>query len=150
MAIEHIQATADLQAGVKVIATSRDLSFVIDEPKDLGGTNEGPNPVEVVLGALGACQAITARLYSKKFGVEIEDFRVELAGELDLDGLFGKAPVRPGYSDIRYNIHVQSPSPKENVLKLIEFVEKICPVGNTLSHTVGLSLNQRSVKRSAA
>jgi hypothetical protein len=33
----------------KTVVTARDFQIIIDEPKDLGGTDDGPNPVEYVL-----------------------------------------------------------------------------------------------------
>lgn len=44
------------------------------------------NPVEALLASLGACQSIVARVYASKFEVELEDFRVDVEGDLDLDG----------------------------------------------------------------
>jgi hypothetical protein len=58
--------------------------------------------MEMLLGTLGACQSILARVYSQKFGVELEDFRVELEGDLDTDGFMNISDVRRGYSYIRY------------------------------------------------
>jgi uncharacterized OsmC-like protein len=29
--------------------------FIVDEPEQLGGINEGPNPLEYLLGAVSAC-----------------------------------------------------------------------------------------------
>lgn len=99
---EVFRATAVLQEGVKVDVQARNFHITVDEPPALGGTDAGMNPVELVLGALGACQSIVARAYSQKFGVELDDFRVELEGDLDTDGFMNKSDVRRGYSDILY------------------------------------------------
>ncbi|MCT8139265.1 OsmC family protein [Anaerobacillus sp. CMMVII] len=85
-------ASAHLQEGVQVLAKSRNFEITIDEPKSLGGTDTGMNPVEVVLAALGACQAIVARVYAKKFKIEFDHLWGELEGDLDTDGfiIFGQ------------------------------------------------------------
>lgn len=41
--------------GVRSVANIRGKQIVIDEPASLGGTDQGPNPVELVLAALGGC-----------------------------------------------------------------------------------------------
>lgn len=142
MAIQQFNATAQLNQGVNVTISARDFNITIDEPAELGGTNKGMNPVEALLGSLGACQAIVARVYAQKFDVELNDLRVEVEGDIDLDGFFGKAPVRPGYSEIRYNFIIKSTSPKANIDQLIDHLQKHCPVGDTLANPVKLVLNK--------
>ena len=140
MAVQAIRASAHLQQGVAVKVQAREFEIQLDEPKELGGTDTGMNPVEVLLGALGACQAIVARVYAKKFNVQLDDFRVELVGDIDLDGFLGLAEVRPGYSAIRYQYFVQSPSAPEDIKALIALVASKCPVGDSLGNGVQLQL----------
>ncbi|WP_210364000.1 OsmC family protein [Bacillus sp. REN3] len=135
---EMFKATAVLQEGVKVDVSARNFHITIDEPPALGGTDAGMNPVEMVLGALGACQSIVARVYSRKFNVQLDDFRVELEGDLDTDGFMHKSDVRRGYSDIRYTYYIKSPSPKENIMKLVDFIAETCPVDDTISNPVNV------------
>ncbi|NGP44502.1 OsmC family protein [Bacillaceae bacterium SIJ1] len=142
MAKTVFKTTAHLQDGVQVKVKSRNFEITVDEPKNLGGTDTGMNPVELVLGALGACQAIVARIYAKKFQIEFSDFWIELEGDLDPDGFLLKADVRKGYTDIRYNIHIKTDAPKEKVEEFVAFIEQTCPVGDTLAQPVQLKVNQ--------
>lgn len=142
MAKQTFKATANLQEGVKVLGKARNFEVTIDEPKELGGTDTGMNPVELVLVALGACQSIVARIYADRFNINLEDFWVEVEGELDPDGFMDKADVRPGFSDIRYNFHIKTDAPKEQVEKFVQFIEEKCPVGDTIENAVNLSRNK--------
>ena len=54
------KATAGLQSGTQVKVKASGFEITIDEPQESGGTDTGMNPVELVLSALGACQAICA------------------------------------------------------------------------------------------
>ncbi|TMN21661.1 OsmC family protein [Lentibacillus cibarius] len=141
MAKTSFNVTANLHDGMQVKAKSRGFEVAIDEPKQLGGTDTGMNPVELILAGLGACQAITARTYANQFNIKLDDFWVELEGILDIDGMMHKADVRPGYSDISYNIHIQTDAPKDKVEEFIAFIEKTCPVGDTLANPVNVKLN---------
>lgn len=136
------KATAHLQEGVQVKVKSRDFEITVDEPKSLGGTDTGMNPVEMVLGALGACQAIVAGAFAKQHDMTFNDFWVELEGDLDTDGFLGLSDVRKGYSEIRYNIHIDTDEPREKVEKFIEFIEATCPVGDTIANPVTMALNE--------
>ncbi|WP_194542402.1 OsmC family protein [Paenibacillus sp. JZ16] len=137
--VQTFKATAHLQEGVTVITNVRQFEFVIDEPKSLGGTDTGMNPVEALLASLGACQSMVARVYAPKFDVI---FRVDVEGDLDLDGFFNRSDVRPGYSDIRYTFYIKTPSSADKVEQFVEFLERKCPVGDTIAAPVNLKLNR--------
>jgi uncharacterized OsmC-like protein len=64
----------------------RGFTTTIDEPLELGGTDSGPNPVELLLAALGGCQEIVYRAYAAVMGLEIERIEVHAKGYLDLCG----------------------------------------------------------------
>ncbi|MGJ7921925.1 OsmC family protein [Neobacillus sp. LXY-4] len=138
MPLTTFKATAHLQDGVQVKVKSRNFEVTIDEPRELGGMDTGMNPVELVLCALGACQSIVARVYARKFGIEFNDFWVEVEGDLDTDGFMNKSDVRRGYSDVRYHIHIDTDAPREKVEEFVDFIEKTCPVGDTIENPVNL------------
>lgn len=122
--------------GVLSIADIGGKNVIIDEPLSLGGTDKGPNPVEYVLAALGGCINVLVTTFAESFDVEIKDVQVHIEGDLDPDGFLGKNPnVRPGYEEIRYRVELDSPSPQEKINALLEHVDKICPVKDTLEGT---------------
>jgi putative redox protein len=49
-----------------------------DEPESRGGTNTGPTPFELMLSSLGACTAITLRMYSERKQWDLGHIRVQL------------------------------------------------------------------------
>lgn len=142
MAIQTFKATAHLQKGMVVKAKSRNFEITVDEPRSLGGTDTGMNPVELVLCALGGCQSIVARVYARSFEIDLQDFWVELEGDLDTDGFMNKSDVRPGFLEIRYNIHIKTDASRERVETFIAFVERTCPVGDSIANPVRTVLNQ--------
>ena len=66
------------------IRTGRDLEHEItaDEPPRLGGTDAGPAPFDLLVSALGACTAITLKMYAEKksWPLEALDVRLEYLG----------------------------------------------------------------------
>ncbi|WFT42474.1 OsmC family protein [Acinetobacter baumannii] len=50
-----------------------------DEPTDKGGQDTAPNPVQLLLSALGACTTITLEMYANHKGIKIEHVQVDLA-----------------------------------------------------------------------
>jgi len=135
------------QSGVLSTAHINNHKVLIDEPLTLGGTDKGPNPVEYILAALGGCINVLVISFAENFDVEIKDVKVELEGDLDPDGFLGVNPdARVGYEEIRYTIHIDSPSPEEKVEALIKHVEKYCPVKDTLSGTRVVNVQKRNIK----
>lgn len=135
------KATATkLPEGLQVETESRGFKIIMDEPKDLGGTDKAMNPVEALLCTLGACQTIVASAFAAAKGFKLEEFRVELEGDLDPDGFLGLADVRNGFQEIRYKFHMKTDESQEKAEAFAEFIENTCPVGDCLVNGVKLVL----------
>ncbi len=128
-------------AGLRSEATIRDFRVTLDEPPALGGTDSGPNPVELVLAALGACQEITYRLYAETLGIPLNHVSVKVEGRLDLRGLFAvDEGVRPGFRDIRAVVEIDSPAGAEEIERLRLAVDSHCPVLDILRNVTPTKL----------
>jgi uncharacterized OsmC-like protein len=60
--------SADLTEGARVELRNGRHVWTADEPIEFDGTDTGPNPYEMLLGALGACTCITISFYCKRKG----------------------------------------------------------------------------------
>jgi putative redox protein len=61
----------DIQAGP--------AHFLADEPVKFGGMGSGPDPYDLLAAALGACTAMTLRLYARRKGWPLEDISVRVS-----------------------------------------------------------------------
>ena len=68
-------------AGLRVRVRAGGISFVADEPLSAGGLGTGPNPYELLSAALGACTAMTLRLYAARKGWPLEGVDVAVRHE---------------------------------------------------------------------
>lgn len=114
----------------------RNFEVVVDEPESLGGSNAGPNPMELLLAALGTCQVILFAAYATFLQVPLEGLRVRVSGRLDPRGFFGVAEVPCGYQAVNYEIHLEGPAEAEQVRQLAELAESRCPVLDTLQRPI--------------
>jgi uncharacterized OsmC-like protein len=117
----------------------RGFAVAMDEPLELGGSDSGPNPVEMLLlAALGSCQEIVYRAYAAVLGLHIERIEVHVKGCLDLRGLLNLADVSSGFSNISFTTLIVSDEPEEKLHELAELVERHCPVIDTLIRPVDI------------
>ncbi|MHA1410483.1 MAG: OsmC family protein [Candidatus Odinarchaeia archaeon] len=129
-----------LAGNLKTKAIARDFVIKSDEPPELGGENTAPNPIELVLAALGNCQAITYVAYSIAMRIPIKDVRVLVKGYIDLQGFFGvDDSVDPGFYEIFYETTIVSDQPKERIEQLVAAVESHCPVLDILSRPIKIN-----------
>ena len=135
------QSNSSLIEGFNSRAILRQHSIDVDEPKELGGTDKGPNPVELILAALGTCQEITYKAYATVLGIPLESVSVELEGELDLQGFLAlNDEIRPGFQKIRGRVKIKSDADPETIEKLRQAVNAHCPVLDIISNPVPLEL----------
>src|SRR5436190_16047478 len=59
-------AVVDGESGYAQKVTTSGHEIAVDEPTKRGGTNTGPSPFELILAGLGACTAITFRMYAER------------------------------------------------------------------------------------
>lgn len=136
MAIEVFKAETTALGGLKVNCKSREFEFTLDEPKNLGGTNTGMNPVEALLNSLGACLVIVAQSYARVKKINLKSFKVNLEGELDPDGFRYINPnAKKGFSKISVTFYVKADNTEQEIKDFIEFVEATCPVHDTITNS---------------
>ena len=108
--------------------TSGQHHLLADEPEDVGGTDQGPSPYGYLLSALGACTAMTLRMYADHKKLNLDEVLVKLTHEK----VHAKDGENTGKIDqIKRMIKVEGDLTEEQRQRLIEIAEK-CPVHKTI------------------
>ena len=109
---------------------------VADEPANFGGTEAGPTPYDYLLGALGACTAMTVRMYADRKGWPLESVLVRLAHDRVHAKDCESCETKKGRIDrVQYEIELTGSLDDAQRDKLLEIAEK-CPVRRTLTSEV--------------
>jgi putative redox protein len=100
--------------------------LVADEPLDSGGTDEGPNPQELLAASLASCSAITMEMYADRKGWDI--------GEVVIDVDYEPAQ-RGSPTKFQMTVKLSKELPQDVQQRLMQIVAK-CPVHRTLEGEV--------------
>ena len=126
------------------------FDLVADEPESLGGTDEGPRPVSLLLGALGACTGITLRMYTERKEWPMEGVEVELHHERkrvdEYDGDDLPEGTKGMFDYIRMKITIDGEELDEAQLERMGVIAGKCPVHRILEGPllIDTSIEKRS------
>lgn len=76
--MNDVRVKLNLNEGFRSTITAGKHTLIADEPKSDGGKDEGMSPYELLLSALGACTAMTLRLYIERKKLPITEVEVML------------------------------------------------------------------------
>ncbi len=115
----------------------RDFTWTIDEPEELGGTNMGPNPQEVLLSALNSCILATFVNLCSLQEIGLEKVEISSLGKLDLRGFFKlDESISPGYQDLSWTLTVKGNATPEQFQQVYEMAMAASPNLWNLAHPV--------------
>jgi uncharacterized OsmC-like protein/fermentation-respiration switch protein FrsA (DUF1100 family) len=107
-----------------------------DEPVSAGGTDTGPSPYDLLLAAVGACTAMTVRLYAEQKKLPLERVTVDLVHEKTHAQDCAHCETKEGRIDrIERVITLEGELDEGARAKLLEIANK-CPVHRTLHSEV--------------
>jgi uncharacterized OsmC-like protein len=76
--MNEVRVKLPLKEGFRTQITAGQHRLLADEPKEAGGTDEGPSPYELLLASLGACTAMTLKMYVERKKLPVTDVEVLL------------------------------------------------------------------------
>jgi len=65
------EITAEILGGTRIALSNGRHEWIGDEPESNGGTDTGPTPFEMLLGALAHCTLVTLVLYARHKGIAL-------------------------------------------------------------------------------
>lgn len=113
--------------------------LMADEPKEIGGTDLAGTPYDLLVASLGACTAITIRMYARHKGIALDEVKVHMTREkrhaADADNTDDPAG-KMEFIDLDLELHGNlSEEDRQGILRIAHK----CPVHKTLVN--GLIVN---------
>lgn len=107
-----------------------------DEPERLGGTDAGATPYDFLLAALGACTAMTLRLYAERKELALDKVSVRLHhARIHADDCDDCESTGGQISEIHRDIRLDGDLSDQDRAHLLEIADK-CPVHRTLGNEI--------------
>jgi|APHM01.1.fsa_nt_gi Predicted redox protein, regulator of disulfide bond formation len=130
--------------GFRTKVTAGHHRLVGDEPEEMGGTDAGPSPYDLLLSALGTCTGMTLRMYADRKDWPLEEATVRLSHERIHAEDCDHCDTTDGKVDhIEREIEVTGDLTPEQRERLLEIANK-CPVHRTLHSEIDVTSSLRN------
>lgn len=115
--------------------------FIADEPTRVGGNDQGPDPYELLLAALGACTSMTIRMYASRKKLDLDDIKITLRHSRehssDCEDCDEQTPLLDVIErDVEFSGNIDA----DTRARLMEIADR-CPVHRTLENNIVVRSN---------
>lgn len=141
---------AKSETATKTIVKARGFEIIVDEPKALGGDDEGANPVEYILAALSGCLNVVGHMIAKELNFELRGVEIVISGEINVDRLFGTSmDERAGYKNIEVVMKPDCDASPEILSEWVKMVEDRCPVSDNIGNATPINFKLKKAHQIA-
>ena len=141
MAAKSVQIKATMGQGFKIESKIRDHTVYIDQPKQAGGTDAGPTPLEYFQFSLAGCIASIARIAAMQQKIDLRSVDVEVDGELNLDVLLGKNKEdRSGFGGLTAKVKIDADLSPEEKKAFLHDVDRRCPISDNIQNVTAVNV----------
>lgn len=131
----------------KVTITDTEWALKTDEPIEDGGSNTGPNPMQLFIASLAGCQNEQSQVVAQELSIHITQVDITVEIDLDLSGFMGTSDNSNGsYKNVRLDAIVSGNLTNEQVKILGQKVDNRCPILGLL-RTSGSKIESNWSKR---
>lgn len=137
-----VEVEAEREGPTRSTVEARDFELVVDEPESMGGADEGPNPLEYLLAGQAGCLNVTATQVAKEMGIEIQDLRIEISADFDVEAFQTEQPDgRTGLQNVVVALEAEADVDEETLREWAERVEVRCPVSDNIKNETDIALS---------
>ncbi len=139
-----VLVTGESENPTKINLQSGKFNMIIDEPKMMGGTDEGPSPIQVLLMSLAGCLNVTGHEIARQKGLKLNGMKIKIEGVMNPCTFIGCSfEERAGFQNIVVNVDADMPDVSdEEKAAWLEETERRCPVTDNIKAdtTINVSL----------
>lgn len=101
----------------------------VELPSEEGGGETAPHPGELMRASLGACLALSYRLWSARLGIPLVHVEVDVTCEFDARGPLGIAEdATIGWQRVLFDVRIESELPRSDVQRVVAHADRLNPL----------------------
>ena len=123
----------------------RDLTTIIDEPLERGGTNEGITPTETALAALIACTNVIGHKNAKRLGVDLGTVTIDADCKFDRRGVLMEEEIDVPFPAITLTVTCATSATQQDLTRVGRETSRFCAIAK-LFEAAGTDLTVNWIK----
>lgn len=133
--LPSMRIEAESESTTKSSVTARDFEMTVDEPESMGGSDDGPTPLEYLIAGQAGCLNVTGHQVAEDMGIGLDGLEIAIEGEFDPAKFAGEdVDERAGYQGLRVTIEAETDADKDTLEEWVERVEERCPVTDNVEN----------------
>ncbi len=136
-----VTVTASLGTGFAMESQLGSHTVRVDQPKEAGGTDTGPNPLQLFLLSIAGCIGAIGRITANQKKIPLRNMTIKIEGDLNTDGLLGKEiEGRVGFDQIQIVVDIDADMTTEEKESFLAEVESRCPIADNVINASSVSV----------
>ncbi|PYG33040.1 OsmC family protein [Pelagimonas varians] len=119
---------ADCPSHARTEVAIRDLTCIVDEPVERGGTNLGASPTETAIASLIACTNVIGHKCAKRLGIDVGTLTIDTAAQFDRRGVLMEEEIDLPFPSITLTVRSDGPATAEDIALVGEETAKYCAI----------------------
>ena len=135
-----IRAESESPSRMKVKAGK--FEMIIDEPANMGGSDLGPSPIQVLLMSLAGCLNVTGHEVARQRGMKLNGMKVKIDGTMNPCTFIGCSyEERAGFQKVNVAVHANfENATQEDVDSWLKETEARCPVTDNIKESTKINV----------
>jgi len=136
-----VRVQATLGEGFTIESKMGNHVVYVDQPKEQGGADTGPTPLQYLFLAVAGCIGSVARIIANQKRLPLRSMEITVEGDVDLERLLGKnLTSRAGFESVRLSVKMDADMNAQEKKHFLEEVESRCPVSENLANMTPVSI----------
>lgn len=110
----------------------RDVSTLIDEPTERGGTNKAPTPTETLMAALIGCTNVIFHKAAHANGVDVRSLNIRLETQFDRRGVTLQEEIAVPFPKITMYLELKTDADDAKIAEAKRQLNMYCPVAKVI------------------
>ena len=129
----HVEAS--MGDGWVLECRTGNLTVYIDQDREHGGEEKGPEPMPYVLLGLAGCIGAIGRIIARQQRIPLHGMEVSIEADLDTDYLMGRTVEgRAGFTVVRATVDIDADITREEKEAFLAEIDRRCPVTDVLQN----------------